>query len=65
METGINMSTAHEKEDIESFAAAINSIFDSAFKNHMDNKTTQQAIKAIGGAFSITNSTIANNSLNG
>ena len=65
MDSIMHIGAKVEKEDADSFAGAVTSIFDSAHKNHMDQETVQQAITAFAAVFEIKEVTVTNSSFIG
>jgi len=65
METGINITTQQDKESTEALSVLISDVFESGFKNHMDQDTIKKALDVVQQACSMNNLSINNCNLNG
>ena len=60
MENGINISSEGVQETIVLMAAAIDTVFESAFRNHVSAEVQLQALEALKAAGSVNHTTITN-----
>ena len=63
MENGIKLTTEGAQETVVLMAAAIDAIFESAFKNHVPAEVQLVALEALKASGSINGTTISNCSL--
>jgi len=63
MTTGISVSGANGKEHIAGVSDAIEKIFDSGFKNHIEQSTIVSALQVLGEASKVENVSISGNSV--
>lgn len=60
MDTAIRVGGNVDEKSAMAVAKAITTVLDSAFKNHMEQETTREAIKAVVASLAPNNTTITN-----